>query len=402
MLAPQAAMAEPTHYVFLVPGFFGFSNLGDFYYFGHLVQEIERLFSERGVPVKVVRVPTHPTASLRHRAMCLHRAVEGAGTGPQDVLHFVGHSAGGLDVRLLLAPGTDLGEGVDVEAYAGRVRSAVTVSTPHRGTPLASFFSELSGRRFLRLLSLITVYGLRFGHLPLSVGLKVSSIVTNLDKIGIKPSMVDQLYKELLADFSPGRREEVQAFFTDVTGDLSLVAQVGPEAMDVFNVAVKDRSGVAYGCVLTCARPPNLKGRIDGGLSAWAQTTQTIYRVLHRRVSDHPPHLLPKVGTQYAAKLLECYQRLPGGHDHDGIVPTRSQLWGELIDAVVADHHDVIGHFDAPRHDPPHMDWLSTGSRFTRARFDETWRRVVDFLLDGPRRRLALPSSIETRPAGSS
>lgn len=388
-------MAEPTHYVFLVPGFFGFSNLGDFYYFGHLVQEVERLFAARELPVRVVRVATHPTASLRHRALCLHRAVVEAEAQPQDVLHFVGHSAGGLDVRLLLAPGTDLGPDVDVEAYAGQVRSAVTVSTPHRGTPLASFFAELSGRRFLRLLSLMTVFGLRFGHLPLSVGLKVSSLVTNLDKVGFKPSMVDQLYKELLADFSPERRQEVQAFFTDVTGDLSLIAQVGPEAMDVFNVAVKDRPGVACGCVLTCARPPNLKGRIDGGLGAWAQTTQTIYRVLHRRVSDHPPQLLPPVGAAYAPKLLECYQRLPNGQDHDAIVPTRSQLWGQLIDAVYGDHHDVIGHFDAPNHDPPHMDWLSTGSRFTRARFDETWRRVVDFLIDGPGDRLALPAHVE-------
>lgn len=375
--------SDPIHHVFLVPGFFGFANLGDFYYFGHLVTEIEHGFRDRGVPVRVVRVPTHPTASLRHRTLRLHQAVVDAAPDPEAPIHLVGHSAGGLDARLFASPGTNLGPDVDLEPLAAQVRSVVTVSTPHYGTPIAAFLSEISGRRLVWLLSALTLHGLKFGHLPLSVGLKIGSIVTNLDRVGIKPSAIDQIYRELLADFSVERRDEVRAFFSEVTDDQSLITQLSPASMDVFNLTVGDRPGVRYGSVVTRARPPDLKGRLEGGLSVYAQATQSIYRVLHRRVSVHQPTLLPPVPPGAAPRLLERFGRLPGGESNDGIVPTRSQLWGELIDAAQGDHHDVIGHFDAPRHDPPHMDWLSTGSRFSRADFDRVWTNVLDFLLPG-------------------
>lgn len=373
-------MPEPVHYVYLVPGFFGFANLGEFYYFGHLVPELERLFAERGRAVEVVRVPTHPTASVRHRARRLLSVIE-ATVGPEGPIHLIGHSAGGLDARLLTSPGVQLGPDVDPEPVARRVRSVVTVATPNRGTPLASFFSELSGRRLLWLLSLSTLYTLRFGKVPLSVLLRIGKLLTNLEKVGVKKGMVDQLFDELLADFSPERRRAVQTFFREVTDDQSLIVQLSPEAMDLFNTSVCDRDGVRYGCVLTRARPPSLEARLSSGLSPYAHATQTIYGVLYRRVADHKPNLLPPLPEAHAPTLLERYGQLPAAADNDGIVPTRSQPWGELLDAVDADHLDVIGHFDAPKHAPPHMDWLATGSHFDRARFDRLWSGVVEHLL---------------------
>jgi hypothetical protein len=71
----------------------------------------------------------------------------------------------------------------------------------------------------------------------------------------------------------------------------------------------------------------------------------------------------------------------PTESDNDGIVPTLSQPWGELIAAVEADHLDIIGHFDAPRSEPPHVDWLCSCSAFDRSRFERVWERVVRFLL---------------------
>ena len=62
------------------------------------------------------------------------------------------------------------------------------------------------------------------------------------------------------------------------------------------------------------------------------------------------------------------------------MVPTLSQVHGEIIRAVWADHHDVIGHFDHPTHVPPHFDWVASGTGFTRARFEAVWRDVATFV----------------------
>jgi triacylglycerol lipase len=65
---------------------------------------------------------------------------------------------------------------------------------------------------------------------------------------------------------------------------------------------------------------------------------------------------------------------------NDGIVPTLSQLWGEVIRAVWADHHDVIGHFHHPTHVPPHFDWVASGTGFTREGFEALWDDVAEFI----------------------
>ena len=48
-------------------------------------------------------------------------------------LHFVGHSTGGLDIRLLLTPGVHLVRGDAEERVATHARSAITLATPHFG-----------------------------------------------------------------------------------------------------------------------------------------------------------------------------------------------------------------------------------------------------------------------------
>ena len=49
----------------------------------------------------------------------------------------------------------------------------------------------------------------------------------------------------------------------------------------------------------------------------------------------------------------------------------------------LADHLDVLGHFRDASHDPPHVDWLVTGSGFDRARFEALWGDVTRFLTAG-------------------
>ena len=85
-------------------------------------------------------------------------------------------------------------------------------------------------------------------------------------------------------------------------------------------------------------------------------------------------------GSLASKFTLGSYGGVPDATANDGVVPTRSQVWGDVIHAARADHHDVIGHFHAPRVDPPHYDWLTTGSGFDAAAFASVWNAVADFL----------------------
>lgn len=55
------------HHLFLVPGFFGFANLGDLAYFGHVRAELIRALAALAVDARVQVVGVPPTASLLRR-----------------------------------------------------------------------------------------------------------------------------------------------------------------------------------------------------------------------------------------------------------------------------------------------------------------------------------------------
>jgi hypothetical protein len=92
---------------------------------------------------------------------------------------------------------------------------------------------------------------------------------------------------------------------------------------------------------------------------------------------------LPVLTPQQRLRLRSSYRGLPAPRANDGVVPTRSQVWGDVIHAAEADHLDVIGHFGAPQESPPHFDWLTTGSGFTRQKFEAVWAGVVDYIAAG-------------------
>jgi len=108
--------------VVLVHGLFGFDRIGvpgaRFDYFRGIAKHLQSL----GCEAHAVRLPA--SASVPERARELVAAIEAL---PHRRIDLIAHSLGGLDARYAL---THLG-------LASRVRSLVTVGTPHRGTPLA-------------------------------------------------------------------------------------------------------------------------------------------------------------------------------------------------------------------------------------------------------------------------
>ena len=128
--------------VVLVHGLFGFDRIGvpgaRFDYFRGIAKHLAAL----GCHAHAVRLPA--AGSVPERARQLVAAIDAL---PDDRIDLIAHSLGGLDARYAL---THLG-------LARRVRSLVTVGTPHHGTPLADL--ALTGplhwaRRVFRALGL--------------------------------------------------------------------------------------------------------------------------------------------------------------------------------------------------------------------------------------------------------
>ena len=71
-----------------------------------------------------------------------------------------------------------------------------------------------------------------------------------------------------------------------------------------------------------------------------------LYGFLRFVVSRGESRVIPPPVPAQEAKLVAAYRELPSARDNDGLVPTNSQVWGELIHATVADHQLVVAKTD--------------------------------------------------------
>jgi triacylglycerol lipase len=369
-----------VHDIYLIPGFFGFANLGKLTYFGHVRPYLLQAAAARGIEARVHVVKTHPTASLAERAARVVRKVSVTASRGAGPIHLIGHSSGGMDARLFATPGVALPTDVDTERFAARLATVVSVSTPHYGTPLASFFASRLGQQTLQGLSLSTIYMLRYGQLPLRGLLQLGAMFARWDSGALNSALLDHVFDVVLGNFSVGRRRAVQKLFSEVAKDQALLTQLTPEAVEVFNAAVRDRPGVRYGSVVTRSVKPGVRSVRETGLDPAGQALHTVYATLHRIASQTPSRAAPRLTAKQERALKRAYRRLPSVADNDGIVPTRAQVWGEVVAAVHADHLDVIGHFGDSSTRPPHVDWLATGTGCSLERYEKVWSAIVDFL----------------------
>jgi len=392
-----------AHHVLLVPGFFGFANLGDIAYFLHVRDLLAEVGPAAGLDGEVHAVHTVPTASIRRRAARLAEAIIETLDAHGGEVTLIGHSSGGLDARLVVTPEVSLPTQADVERAARAVRSVITVSAPHHGTPVAHLFNSLLGQQLLKLLSLSTIYTLRAGRLPIGVVLRLAGFIIGLARRNAPPSgVLEQVFRQLLADFSADRRAVIEHFFESVGKDQDLLAQITPAGMDVFEASTSDRESVRYGCVVSRARPPGLRSALRAGFDPYAQATHALYVALYRLAAGTPRLHAARITREQAATLTRAYGTRVDRRANDGMVPSLSQVRGEVIHAAWADHLDVIGHFGEPRHVPPHLDWLVSGSGFTRPQFEDLWCDVAGWAggaRAAPGRKLGERRAALRRPA---
>lgn len=146
-----------------------------------------------------------------------------------------------------------------VAAILGNLRTIVSVSGAHRGTPLANFFSTIYGKNLLYLITLLVFVGL-WRHPIEILGALIRGLGRLNNLLGWDETLLHQLTNQLLRDFNPTVEAEVRAV-----------------------------------------------DAITGQALSWPLTEET----------------------------------------SDGVVPTLSQIWGELRGVAQADHLDVVGALSA-------------------------------------------------------
>jgi hypothetical protein len=360
---------------------FGFGRLAQVDYFAHVERALVARFEARGIPVETFVTDVPPTASIRRRAARLvdlvHRTAEDEGP-----IHLIGHSTGGLDARLVASPSATLPVSAESAEWLPRLASVTTINTPHFGTPLASFFTTVSGQRMLYALSALTFIGLSLGGPPLTAASALVLALGRVDRmLGMRLRMLDSATDSLLNVLEPGKMREVRLYLEAIKEDQGAMVQLMPEAMDLFHAGIEDRPGVAYQSVASMATPPSPSGVARAVRHPWAVLSGTIFATLYgitARKDDKYPCASDAVDPEAESVLRRAFGQAPGVRSNDGVVPIRSQIWGKLAWAGYGDHLDVLGHFWGEKRGP-HQDWLTSGSGFDEERFES----LVDAIANG-------------------
>jgi triacylglycerol lipase len=387
------------HHLYLSPGMFGFGRLASYDYFTHVERALRARLRAKGEQVAIHVMHVSPTASIRRRALKLAELVAStcdAANPSAGPIHLIGHSTGGLDARLVASPSVALALAPEALAWRGRLASVTTINAPHFGTPLASFFTTASGERALRALSALTVIALSFGSPPLAIARAFVAAFSGVDRsLGLKVKVFDRATESLLRLLDDVRSGEVRKYVDEIGQDQGAMVQLMPEAMDLYVAGVEDRPGVLYQSTASMAPPPAAGMFLPVLGHPWSILSGTVFSTLYAissRFDRRYPCAAPTTGIENEAVLARTFGRAPGARANDGVVPIRSQIWGRLVWAGYGDHLDVIGHFrDAVPHvaraerevkdDPPHLDWLYSGSAFARPQFASLMDAIAEGLV---------------------
>ena len=370
----------PVARIYLSPGLFGFKQIGAYDYFQHLERELEHRFLAAGREMKLHRVEAAPTASMRRRASTF--VAEMVRTAqPDDRIHLLGHSTGGLDARLVASKTSSLGDERLLRLRA-QFRSVTTMNTPHYGTPLASFFSTVSGQRLLYVLSALTVTALTFGAPPLAITSSLVAALGRLDRVfGFELKMLDRITDTVVRALDDASSRDLRAYLAGMRDDQGGILQLSPESMDLFSMSVEDHPDLVYHSTASYAPAPGVRHWARSLASPWTSPSATIFTTLYQ-LTARQDRMYPcePSSKDWDRVLIHELGQVPPLGANDGIVPFRSQLWGKLIWAGQGDHLDVVGHFAGTR-DDGHVDWMSSGARFDQKRFGALMDAVASGIL---------------------
>jgi hypothetical protein len=379
--------------IYLVPGFLGFDALAELDYWEGVQAVLERKLAARGVELVVHATETVPAGSLTKRARKLAEVLAEKHDLACDSVHLLGHSTGGVDVRLLLSPGGAFDVGGEVAASMSEgaaeryrhalehTRTAMSLATPHDGTPAAEVLMKIGLDRMLR--DAASLDGSSLGRALVGSGLAfASSVASMLTAVGLAPGFLRWVNTTVLSR-PPA---SVLAYLHAIGEDLGALRSLTQEAMALFDAAVLDRPGVDYVCFLTGTdRPAGPVGTRDPFIAS----NTRIFRALWDRVARRDPAYpyAPAARAEQARALhragveagLDVGELTIDERTNDGLVPTLSQIHGRIGLVVASDHLDCVGMF--PRDAPGaayRSGWVRSGAHFRESRLELLWGRVAD------------------------
>jgi triacylglycerol lipase len=118
-------------------GFLGFATIHGIAYFNGVKDHLTAKFP--GLRILVAQVPPEGTIEVRGAELgnqILQAMGPGGALNPDETVHIIAHSMGGLDARFLLSPD-------NLSNMADRIVSLTTISTPHKGSPIADLLVKL-------------------------------------------------------------------------------------------------------------------------------------------------------------------------------------------------------------------------------------------------------------------
>lgn len=380
--------------IYLVPGFLGFVALGKLDYYLGVAELLTEALRERGIEAVVHATHTIPAGTVRQRAAKLAHEIAKRSDGRDDTtVHLVGHSTGGLDLRLLLSPESSLVPGGHLEDtmapadYArfasalGRVRTAIGVAAPYHGTPIANLAVRLSFDALLRSVSAgvetpLLRDLLSTGLNASAAGLKVFGALTRrLPFLAWIDSQV--LGVDPLAPLG---------FVDRIGNDVGALRNLTQEGTDLANALWVDRKDVAYGCVVTGTNQPS--GLIETSDPILYGNT-VLFRVARALAAErdrgfaYSPRAAELQSKHDADRVagLDVGNLFVDDRTSDGIVPSASQIHGTLLGVFESDHLDCVGHFPRTLADGTRVSgWVRSGARFSSERFSLLWGNVADFI----------------------
>jgi triacylglycerol lipase len=198
----------------------------------------------------------------------------------------------------------------------------------------------------------------------------------------VRTSLYDESMRMLLRMLGEKGRSEVTRWLEGIGDDQGALAQLTPEAMDIFNLGITNASGVKYGCVVNASPAPktrNFVSKLRHPLDALsAPIYATIYGIA---ASEHVRYKSPEASALTRERFLERMPFEVTGRANDGIVPTLSMVWGDVIWAGPADHLDLIGHFYGGASARDHVDWISSGAKYGLPEFDSQMDAMAKHVL---------------------
>ena len=403
-------------HIILVPGFGGFDALGSLRYY-HGVTEVLAASAHQGV---VHYFSNMPTASVLTRAQMLQEWLcklrERRAIGPNDELHLIGHSTGGLDLRQLLINLREkpVGDATGMPALIRQIQTVQFISTPHRGTALAHRLGGTPSRIFASRLLLRVLYegahGLRgVGLWGLGRGLKRGLKLLPHDRR--TSNWIDAVVDTLVGCYSKagdlesaearGTYSELLRWLLHMASDFSAITDLDPMPSHVARPSPAHASESSIEKELAFIKNRGLGAPDTSPIRVRSIVTRasldekaerTLFTFLHGLTAD--ASLRPLQKTFKIRKLQDdgkWHTLTPP--ENDGLVNSVSQVWPDADHSrlVPGDHADVIGHFRSSNSNKPdafhQYDLLNAPSGFTVQRFQELWKDIVAFTVPKQERK---------------